>query len=578
MSWILGSIGAIDDASVVRIHQEAPAHSLAEFRTPGAYFITGGIRETCNFGYLDNGDKGAGFWIVNGLGIGVVNGQKRILRQEDWQRSIRSGATQIQNSIEGQYCGVIVKSDVAEWFTDPIGSRDLFWTALEGKCFVSTRIDWLSRMRGGAALNEQAFSARWLFFYQLSYDSILQGIERLGPGGRAIVDKDTAVASNRAWQFVHDEPTDLESSLRDLLEAPGPDSSLTLGLSGGLDSRLLFALLPKDAEVKWDVHTFGDSRHPDSIVARKIAHDFHIMHSQLDEGQSPIHKSIDMMKEFASQGMTLRPASAFIQLQHYPSLVAQNRIVIDGSFGEVGRRQMLNRIVLRAKADLEAGAFDKLYPHLLRRRADVFSMDVTVRLQQLARDQVMTVSERMPDPRKIGVGNWVDLFVVRHGIPNVNAAEQARIDHIVPSYMPFVQSSSLSAALSVPLADRKNGRLFRRIIRKHEPRLASYPLVGVDGTYPFILPPVPAFVYRKFNVKLGRGIKNTRHCLFLHHVKEYVQDTLLSADTLECSYYDPNKVRAIVNGYYAGNESLGTELDWLLAFDTWRRRVKLIGS
>lgn len=575
MSWILGAIGNID-STIHLVDREAPGARLIEFKTANSYFLAGGIPETCFFGHLDSPDKDTGFWVVCGLGIGATHGRKHILKQEDWQAAILSGLFHIQHEIEGQYCGVIVKGDEARWFSDSIGSRDLFWTSIGDAHFISTRIDWLSRIRGGAVLNPSAFSTRWLCFNQLSYESVLQEIKRLGPSGIAVLERGAVTLSNRPWEASATGSKGIVDSLEDLLYAPSASGiSVSLGLSGGIDSRVLFSLLLQKKTTDWSVYTFGDKSHPDSLVAREIAQAYNVHQIHCDEELPSPLESIEQMKEYAAHAMILRQASEFIQLQNFSTMYAKDRILTDGSFGELGRRQMLKRIALKGKRAVERGAFEELFTHLFRKRADIFNDSLTNDLHRHAKEQITQAGERLPDVKQVGIENWLDLFVIRYNVPNVNTAEQARIDHYVPSYMPFLQPSLLSEIFHSPLHERRNGKLFRRIIREKEPRLIQYPLVGVDAVYPFILPPLPAYLYRKVKTKLGLGIKPARQIAFLHYIREFVEDTLLSSDTLSFGYYDPVKIRRIVNGYYAGNESLVRELDWLLAFDIWRRRVLL---
>ncbi len=91
----------------------------------------------------------------------------------------------------------------------------------------------------------------------------------------------------------------------------------------------------------------------------------------------------------------------------------------------------------------------------------------------------------MPDANQIGVANWIDLFSIRSRLTNYYAPEQARVDQYVISFMPLVQKDVLNLLFGLNNSDKKNGKLFKQLIRQNSIQLTKQPLVKGNITHPF---------------------------------------------------------------------------------------------
>ncbi|MFI5202155.1 MAG: asparagine synthase-related protein [Candidatus Kapaibacterium sp.] len=561
MSWILGAHGlhSPDHASSLRKIASLP---LFEYHDAGMSILAGGIPETCAFGKTDGGA-----WTVCGLGIERAPDGFRLLDTRDWhERLEQEGNLQ---KLEGQFAGIHYRNGELTLFTDRIGSRDLYFTSLPGVTLFSTRLDWLARLSRKDELDLHEFGGRWLFFYQLSTGSIIKNIIRLGPGAEIKISPKGTSISRVGWN-PGPASLDFASTLEQITTFPFQSNHrVTLGLSGGLDSRLLFSLLLQ-ANGAWDVHTFGPPEHPDAIIAKQIAKAFGIPHRHLYIEPLDDPDLGTKVEDFCAQSLALRPASSILQLQHYPMLREDRTIVIDGSFGEVARRQMLNRIAIMGRRALLERDMEKIFSRLARFRADFFTEETNMKLRSGAMAQVEALWSEMPDPRSFGIGNWLDLLVVRAGLPNVNAAEQARIDHYVPGFTPFVQPSFLNAAFRLPIRDRRGGKAFRALIHRTNPRLESFPRVVIDCTVPYSFSTLFAFAWREMKLRLGKTYRDRTNERFLLQMRPMIEDLSHSESVRTYPLYDQRKVRAIVDGYFAGNLTLGPQLNWWLGFELWR--------
>jgi hypothetical protein len=149
------------------------------------YLAVGGIPETCLFRFKPEENKG---WAIVGLGIEVTEANTRFLAGADWDE-ILSKETPWHNSLNGHFVAIRWKQNRVECFTDELGQRTLFFgKCSEGIC-VSTRLDWVARTTAHSELDFLALGGKWLLFNQLTYDSCVVGIERVGPRGHAVFRK-----------------------------------------------------------------------------------------------------------------------------------------------------------------------------------------------------------------------------------------------------------------------------------------------------------------------------------------------------------------------------------------------------
>ena len=284
------------------------------------------------------------------------------------------------------------------------------------------------------------------------------------------------------------------------------------------------------------------------------------------------HECLALLREHVAYTQVVSPASSVLGLSHYPELRARDAVMIDGGFGELYRRQYMNRLLHRGRSALLAGDVHSVLPHLAFDRADVFEPDISTLMRRGALEQTDELLVSLPPAQQFGVENLVDLIGVRTRLPNFFGLEQNRLDGLIQNYMPFAQPSVLASVFRVPVALRRNGTLVRRVIRERS-SLARYPLVKGGTSYPFWLPTVPAHLWTGLKARAGMTFVDPRRRLFLDSVRTFVMDTVHSSDVRSCGLYDVAALSSLVQGYYAGRAKSGSAVDWWLAFEVWRQTV-----
>ncbi|MFQ5572606.1 MAG: hypothetical protein ACE5G0_23275, partial [Rhodothermales bacterium] len=355
MSWILGFTGT--SLSPTLRERLVALHGAARFKTRSEtlYLAVGGLAETCCYAGLHQ-TSFDGFAVV-GLGIRLHERHCTFLDTEDW-RALITRPRPALDALDGHFVAVRWQPGKVACFTDALGIRTLYLTRLSGGVAFSTRLDWLAALRNDAEINFETFGTHWLTFNQLSTDSLVSGIQRMGPGSRATCTDGDFQLINHPWTPDTGESDRRGEAFSKILAAlvhpkTADGRTLSLGLSGGLDSRLLLALRPSDAPIQ--THVFGPDEHPDVRVSKRIAEGEGLQHVHFHAPTPEADECLDLLRNHVAQTHAVSSASSLLGLRYYPDLHAQHRLMIDGGFGEAARRQFMNRLLRQGRSALRTG-------------------------------------------------------------------------------------------------------------------------------------------------------------------------------------------------------------------------------
>lgn len=572
MSWIFAT--SISSASNLNPVPTPPGTPLFTLSTPTLSLYIGGNPDT-SFWECDE-QKSTG-WAVVGVGIASGDSRPSILTRKEWSRSLNQDSFD-PNSLDGHFVIIRWKSDMLECFVDQLGLRTMFFGACDHGICISTRLDWVARTRKSSEINFSSLGSRWLLFNQLSYDSNVVGVERLGPGGNATFKSGSVIRfmATRPW-LPSFEPVDtgllvrcLEGLVSCALDYPGGAS---LGLSGGLDSRLLLALCTSNAGKAFAMHTFGESADPDVEVSGHIASYLGTRYYRFNEEIPDAETCVQWIESFVSQTDLTEPCTSYLKLRYYSKLNSFCRLMVDGGFGEFGRRQYLNRVVRFGRRALRTRDVSCLRQLFGVHRADVFSEEINKLLDEGTRQSLEKMFDEMPSVDEIGVENFVDLLTLRNRVPNYGAPAQAKVDGELLNFMPFVQPSYLKTVFGLPLCLRNNGKLFYQLIRSRNSSLERFPLVKAGYTYRFGLPTNLVWLTTKIKSKMRGPYLDSGPNILLNRLRVYILDLAHSRDVSANSIYDSRRIIDAVTKYYRGELRLVNYIEWWLTFELWRQSL-----
>src|SRR5579862_1693401 len=240
MSWLVARSTTTQEANSggKKFRFEEP---LTVVELPGLSLALGGLPDTCLWRVNQYNLSG---WAVIGTGIKTSGDCSSIMDPDDWEIALGQSSFDC-TALDGHFIAMRWKEGTIEFFSDQLGLRTLFYSSSNHDLCLCSRLDWTCKLSGKHALDLRALSTRWLLFNQLDYGSGIECISRMGPGGKIIVRDGKLVSKEDSpWCITSSESSETPmNALQRLMQAAMQNQSgATLGLSGGLDSRVLLAL------------------------------------------------------------------------------------------------------------------------------------------------------------------------------------------------------------------------------------------------------------------------------------------------------------------------------------------------
>lgn len=579
MSWIFGVIPKasfdIENTILKNLHTITFQSKTEKFQ-----IYAGGLPNTLCFSN-NNGVTSKSF-VVSGVGLQLHDKSTLLLQQQNWNSLLNSDDSEKQiRNLDGHHVIVQWDDGSIQIITDRLGLRDIYLLENEKGIFFSTNPIWLKEFVE-LELDFSEFGSHWLLFNQVSNESIFKGIQRITAGQKVTIklEQNSKIEiENYDWlpsqekkDFGINEFSELLYSLINIDLPKG--QHISLSLSGGLDSRLLLSYLIKENNIPFDTHTFGNPNHPDSKIAHEIVKKLGIEHHQYNIELDSIENLIEKITDYSSRTLVNTSVSAFIQLNNYSSIDAKSNFLIDGTPGEIWRREFFYKLYLRGKQYLLEGNVEKIIPFLMLERADIFDDDVNNKMMKGIKTQLNKLLNNLPPINEEFLENWLDLFAIKTKIPNNFSSEQTRLDNYVISVMPFIQPSLLENLFNMKVSLRQNRKLFREIINRNAPVLKKINLVKGVMPYPYSLNTLQSRVWIKTKQKLKlKSYNDNNREMMLQKLKEYILDMVNSQEVKETGYYNYAKIEKIVTQYYKGDTSYSYELDWFLSFELFRKEI-----
>ncbi len=576
MSWILGTIGTFNEMERARI-STLHTQSLSVVKMNNVYLAAGGIPSTClNGQFPPSQNTGWLGWIVVGLGIKSEKDYCSFYSTAEWESVLAKQQPDISH-IDGHFVALRFNEHETQIFTDQLGLRAFYVAKTTRGVVFSTRLDWVARATGNSEIDLEAFGPQWLAFNQISCWSPVRHVHRLGPGSRARCTATSFEFQESMWSpdFDSKEKEMFEDVLKQFLNPRDvPLESISFGLSGGLDSRVLLALFFSMGKQSLKLHVFGDALDPDVRVSTAIGQRLKLHHTHDRYFPQNPDELLSRMKEYLAQIYVTSPSSAVLYAGAMDGVVKRASLILDGSFGEMARRQCFNRLLIKGSSALRQRAADRISHYMTIRRADIFNHDAIETMEKGFIRQMQWYLDETSTSRSISDEDFVDLMTIRTRFPNYSGVEQARTDAFIMGYMPFLQPSVLRNVFHIPMHLKRKGRLFRQMIVRHSPELMSFPLVKGGTTYPFWFSTVPAHVWTIAKKKIGKSFTDARIDAMLDMLKEFTLDLVHSQEIQTYQAYDIRKIQSLVERYYSGERHLVHEVDWWLSFEFWRQSMK----
>lgn len=537
--------------------------------TPSFILYSSGISETTFYDVDQVSNKG---FAVVGVGLRKEQGIVKHLTQKDWMETCSRTVFDVDD-IEGHYLVITWNEKKIEFRNDFLGLRTAYlYTGEDRVVYFSTRLDWLSEVIPDPEIDFTNYGAHWILINQINNGSFLKKVKRLGPSSHTTYNKGEILVTEKlfkpSWNSYSEE--EFQNQLR-AFSNPVSEYDLTLGLSGGLDSRTVLSAIEEENSV--ESYSFGNQRNPDVYVAQRAASKGGFEHTFYEE-KVPLFKDSEAeILDYTGQLQGVSLLHEFYRSNVLKELNGRRKLMIDGGFGEIHRRQFLGRLAfMNSKKPSEIGT-EELFNALSDSKFNFFARDITDQMIEGSKVQIGEVWAKASSNSDSTLGNSIDLFSLYSRISNISAMDHSWSDSLIPAYMPFVQKSLLETMFGISPKRRSNAKLFKKFISNHNPGLSTIPLVKSGLTYPFALGKYSSLGFTKIKAKIITPFQDTFGSEFLLVNRDYVLDIMNSKSVIECELYNYRSVKDTIEAFYNGRRELEVSVNQWLSFELWRRTI-----
>jgi hypothetical protein len=139
--------------------------------------------------------------------------------------------------------------------------------------------------------------------------------------------------------------------------------------------------------------------------------------------------------------------------------------------------------------------------------------------------------------------------------------------------MPLVQKDILNLLFGITSTEKRNGKLFKQLIKKNSNELTKLPLVKGNITHPLNASSISARLHSRIKNKLGLSYQSKRLVEFQSSLGEFIGDILQSTEVRNYENYNHKKLDRIANNFSSNSNDYNSEVDWFLSFELFRQGI-----
>jgi hypothetical protein len=508
-----------------------------------------------------------------GVLIGEENSRKKIIRKKNLTGEFHI----LPNNLNGHFVLVTYSNGKLDISNDAPGLRELYFIEKQNQLIFSTRIDLLADYANDKSINFKTFSSLWLTNFQLSNNSIFNEIKRLGPGGKIEANQNEILVSNQ--QYIKTSTAESVNSFPESLFAycsikPNDNKVISLGLSGGIDSRLVLAFLLKSKQ-SFQCYSLRNEENNDLKIAGEICKSFKLEHHLVDRENINLQDAEEEIHKYYKNIPPSIPLTQLLDFGFYGKEYLVNVLLLDGGFGGFYRRQHFNKLYIKRYSFFKLENAGEIKSLLSAPKPDIYNEEV-LRVMQRGVEEVSTdLISLFDSPKsKKDLADILDLISVRFMLPNIFGPGQTILDQNFISFMPLAQKEIINIGLNIPQQLKTGGKFIKGIIKETEKKLTGINLVSSNLEYNFYLNYKLAMIKLLVHRKLIKQHNYKRYNVFLNS-REYIFDLLNSNTIKNNQYLAHSKISKIVSEFFKGDYSKGSYLDWFLTFSLWAQANKL---
>ncbi len=574
MSWIIGTISknkSLNPDLKKQIQRLIPEHIHA-FESDKLLIYSGGIKETCFYG-----SDAESTWFCNGLGIDISDSSNyKIVSQPEWHNRITENN---YSALNGHYLTVRYYNNTLEFRNDELGLRSVYIYELEETFLFSTRLDWLVKLIPSPQIDYEVFATHLLSMNPLSYKCFIKDVIKMGPNEKNIISNVKLNIERRPYTVFgktkknFDKLEQILSNFTRLMSDSG--QKVSLGLSGGMDSRLLLGLLLKNSSHKFSAHTFGEEHNPDVYIPVEMSKKLGFSHQVLYKEFTSINNTLKEARDFVYHTQMRSVPSVLRNQLYFKELYSQGFSMIDGGMGDLMRRAVANRIILDGRSYFKDKNYDEI-AMMFRKPVplSIFNPDIQKSLVNSVKSCMKNEADKLPDLSEGSYGDWFDVMRVKYLMPNSASLFQAHMDSILPNFMPYLQPVFLKEVFAFSEKERNDSKLSRSIVKRNYPELRKFTQGRYGTNVPYGSGLYKGYIFARIQHLKGKLYVDNRSADFLNTISEYLTDKINSLEVKNNSLYDYRIISDWYNKFKTGERSHAANIEKWLMLEFWQELIR----
>ncbi len=153
-------------------------------------------------------------------------------------------------------------------------------------------------------------------------------------------------------------------------------------------------------------------------ITDRLDIDFDIIPSEINNSE----KIIEVAYKYIPYSWFAIPLHDLFVVQNQQKLYESGKVIIDGAYGEIIRREFLSRVLFMGKDAVTKKGAKKFYEFIKLNHGDFFQDEVNDIFYESTLEKINIAFESMPDYKSIGLENWLDYFSMIYKLPNLGAS------------------------------------------------------------------------------------------------------------------------------------------------------------
>lgn len=458
------------------------------------------------------------------------------------------------SNLTGAFTIIEISNSNIRIFCDKLKLRKFYYYSDSDSLILSTDLNWINTITC-SKIDFTALGVYWNLNHKYRDHSLFDNIKIVNGKFDYNLIKQSLLTSDHHYTPLT-EKYRRKITLEDVLEPLGKliknlsTNNLSLGLSGGVDSRTILAILLHN-NINFTTHTFGDILNPDVDIANKLANKFHFKNERynnpLIENNSD---AVSLVKNYTKRNEMSSSIPSLSIFSHLSKLNEKKMFMIDGGFICFMRRYSYNKLSSNQKSDIKAGRLEAYFRALKTNNHNYFNKDIQNVFQLSCKKHLNEVIESINLTKEYHYGDILDSIRFKYHNSYMYAPSQKLYDECIPNIMIGAQRSLTDLFLSIDPKVRHDASLNKQIMKLVSAKLRNYPIARYNTKIYWSSNRYLDFAQGYISNKLGLGYQGRDSDVWLMILKEWLYDNLHSINIKNSDFLDTASIHVLADNYY----------------------------